>query len=211
MEVLHRRCARRRSLVLSRVVSRWGGTRPPAAHHADATAPADLQFGSKKPDLRQQRGSAGCPLATRRILPAEKRRCPLMGLTVVEDVGAIGRPGRVGTGRRGTAVGIGVDDGAVLLRPLGALRGHAAPAGSARPVISARTTASRTPAAHILAAGQDEPDLTLVDPLGECGHGRGWVLAAEPTHPHDRGVAMDEVGLGGHRSALHRQGDPGAT
>jgi hypothetical protein len=79
----------------------------------------------------------------------------------------------------------------MLLHPLGALGGQPAP----------RISAIHTMTTEIRAAAQDEPQLSLLDPLGERGHRWSWVLAAEPTHPDNHGVTVDQVGLGGPRAA----------
>src|SRR6476646_4777583 len=122
------------------------------------------------------------------------------GLAVVENFAAIGG---AGSGGRRIIKKNRVDDRAVLLHPLGTHGRHPASGASAP-----RTTITEITITGATAAGQDESQLSLLDPLGERGHRGNWVLAAEPTHPDDHGVTVDQVGLGGHRAAVDRQRDP---
>ena len=61
------------------------------------------------------------------------------------------------------------------------------------------------------AAEQDVSQLMLLYPLSESGDGGNRILAAEPAHPNDRGVAVDEVGLSSPRATLHCQHNAGAA
>src|SRR5690242_16828264 len=88
----------------------------------------------------------------------------------------------------GTAVAGGIDGGAVLLHPLGALGGYPAPAA---------------PASRATSPIEHEPEPALLHPLRQRCDGRRGVLPAETTHPHDRGVAVDEERFGSHRPALN--------